>query len=189
MANLKLISATNTDSPVDVDSFKGHIGYSTSDVSRDEEFQLLLEAATEEAQRFTGMQFMPVVYEMHNEDFTEAVELDIYPVTGVTEVKYFDASNEENILVSGTDYFVDVVADPAEVNFITTYTPYQYRNDAVVVTFGAGYTNASKVPPMIKAAIMLAAASLYVNPSDAVRTLPTISRNLLRQYRRHYNAD
>ena len=185
MNSLKLISDSNFNSPVDITGFKNHIGFSIDDTSRDSELSLLLDAATDEAQSFTGLQILPAIYELQLKNFTKAVEIGIYPVTGVNQVSYFDSSNEEQILVSGTDYYVDVVSSPAEVHFINTFTPHEYRNDAVVINFGAGYANAEKVPPLIKAAILLAAAAMYVNPADSVRALPTASRSLLRQYRQH----
>lgn len=185
MSNLKLISSSNTESPVLLDDFKNHIGFSTSDETRDDAFSALLEAATDDAQSFTGLQFLPAQYEQYFSEYNQAVELDMFPVTGINQVKYFDAGNGENILVSGTDYYIELNSNPAKVHFINSFTPYAYREDAIVIQFGAGYESAAKVPPLIKAAILLAAANMYVNPADSVQALPTASRNLLKQYRCH----
>ncbi|MDH5524526.1 MAG: hypothetical protein OEY01_11120 [Desulfobulbaceae bacterium] len=185
MESTKLISATRTESPVDLTGFKNHIGFSIADATRDESFTLLLDAATDEAQSYSGLQLLPAIFELQLNEYKQVVLFDIHPVTGINQVKYFDASNEEQILVSGTDYYFNVDANPAELHFINELNIYPYRTDAIVVNFGAGYASAAKVPPLVKAAILLAAANMYVNPADSVRVLPTASRNLLRNYRTH----
>jgi len=48
------------------------------------------------------------------------------------------------------------------------------------VTYLAGYEN---IPPDMKAAILMHAASLFNNPTDSVETLAKASQNLLRPYR------
>jgi uncharacterized phiE125 gp8 family phage protein len=178
----KLITESS-ERPVTLTGFKRHINFSVADTSKDEHFGLLLDIAADEAESFTGRQFMPAIYELQLKDFIEAVEIDICPVTGINQVKYFDASNEEQILVSGTDYYVDVVSEPAEVHFRNTLVPYEYRSDAIVITFGCGYADESLVPPAIKGAILFAATDYYVNPGDTVRNLPTKAKSLLRNYR------
>lgn len=49
------------------------------------------------------------------------------------------------------------------------------------VTFLAGYPS---MPPAARAAIYLIAASIWKDPEDGVRNLPTASTNLLKSYRR-----
>ena len=181
--SIKLISSTNTESPVDLTGFKNHIGFSVADTSRDSQFTVLLQAATDAAQLFTGRQFLPAVYEQRFPDFADKITLDKSPVTGINTVNYFNASNEAVTLTSGTDYFVDIAAEPAEIHFKNTYEVYPYRPDAVVVNFGTGYETSDKVPFSIRAAIMLEAADLYTNPANGVRNMPTAAKNLLRNYR------
>ena len=183
--SLVLLSHTQTESPVDLTGFKNHIGFAVADTSRDESFALLLEAATDDAQAFTGLQFMPALFEQQMGTYHDVIALESFPVTGIDSVKYFDASNNEIELVSGTDYYAQINSNPAIIQFNTVFAPSTERPDAIRIRFGAGYTAAANVPPLIKAAILMSAADMYVNPSDAVRGLPTASRNLLRQYRSH----
>lgn len=181
MSDLKLISATRTNSPVDVTGFKEHIGFSGT--SKDTLFETYLETATDEAQSFTGRQFLPALFELHLPAFADVVEIEPVPVTGINSVKYYDTSDNLVTLTSGIDYYYSIEAEPATLHFANTYAVSEYRANPVIINFGAGYSTADKVPPLIKAAIKLAAAGLYVSPSDSVRNLPTASRSLLRHYR------
>jgi len=51
---------------------------------------------------------------------------------------------------------------------------------SMTVTYEAGY---ECIPPDMKAAILMHAASLFNNPTDSVETLTKASQNLLRPYR------
>lgn len=182
MKKYKLISESS-DLPVALADFKEHVNFSGT--SKDDNFTLLLRAAAREAESFTGRQLMPATYELQLPDFPESgfVTIGKAPVTGISSVKYFNASNEETELVSGTDYYTDVVAEPAEVHFYNTYPVYDKRAGNIIIEFDCGYADAEALPYDIRAAVMLAAADLYVNPSDAVRNISTKSKALLRNYR------
>lgn len=182
MSSIKLISA-DENHPVDLTGFKNHIGFTVADTGRDTQFALLIGAAAADAEHYSGLRFMPAIYEERFAAFETPIYLDKNPITGINSVKYFNATNEEITMVSGTDYYFDIEAKPAELHFINTPGTYNKRADAVVINYGAGYTTAADVPDDIKAAILLAAANLYFNPGDAVRNLPTASKSLLRNYR------
>jgi len=175
-----LITASN-ELPVSLCGFKNHINFSGT--SKDESLELMLRAAVDEAQVYTGLQIMPAIYETRLPAFESKVKLYPAPVTGVNSVVYFNAANEAVAMASGTDFYIDIDAKPAEVNFLNIPEVYPYRSDAVKINYGTGYASAELVPYAIKAAILLAAGGMYVNPTDAVRALPTASKSLLRNYR------
>jgi uncharacterized phiE125 gp8 family phage protein len=182
MANIKLISAKSTESPVTLTEFKNHIGFPAADVSRDAGFTLILEAATDDAQKYTGRQFMLSDYQLIESGFKYKFKIPLNPVSEVANIMYFDETNQEQTLDS-SKYMVNLFTEPVEIEIINAPSVYTERVDVVKVNFKAGYAAAANVPAAIKAAILLSAADLYVNPSDAVRTMPTASRNLLRNYR------
>lgn len=182
MNSYKLISATNTECPVDLTGFKNHIGFSVEDTSRDAHFTALLQGITDASQRHTGRQFLPAEYELQLPAFPDSGEVEItrLPVTGVSSVNYFNAGNEETALASGTDYYTNLVSNPAKVVFINTPATYANRANAVNIRFTAGYAT---VPPAIKLAIKMAAANAYINPGDRTDTLNTVSKSMLRPYK------
>lgn len=182
MKNYKLITASS-ELPVALTGFKDHINFSGD--SKDDNLELLLRAATAEAESHTGRQFLPAIYELQLPGFPASgvAEIDKLPVTGVNSVKYFNADGDETTLTSGTDYYVDIVAEPAKVSFVNTYPVKENKAATVIINFGCGYASQSEVPKDIQAAILLSAADLYVNPSDSVRNIPTKSKALLRNYR------
>lgn len=176
--NYKLISA-DSGAVVSATGFKQAINFNVS--GKDETIELMLNAAVSEAELFTGRSFRDSDWEGQLADFETEVTLGKAPVTGVSRVSYYNALNEEVVLAEGTDYTVDVVAEPAVVKFINTYAVYPYRRDAVKIRFQTAYVNG--LPEDVRAAIYLAAGSYFTNPTDQVRQFPTASRGLLRNYR------
>ncbi len=53
-----------------------------------------------------------------------------------------------------------------------------------LIDFESDYDGPKEAPFPIKAAILLEASRLFQNPTDGVDTLQTISKNLLKSYRR-----
>jgi len=174
----KLISS-GTELPVSVTGFKNAINFNVD--GKDDTINLFLKAAVNEAELFTGRQFYTSVWELQLTDFETVVKIGKSPVTGINSVVYFDADNQQVEMVSGTDYYTDVVSEPAEVHFLNKPSVYAYRADAVKINFTVGH--ASGLPEDIRAAIYMAAGAYFINPTDAVRQFPTASRNLLRNYR------
>lgn len=174
----KLISA-GEELPVSVSGFKNAINFNVD--GKDDTIELFLKAAVNEAELFTGRQFKITTWELQLSDFADIVEIHKSPITGIDSVVYFNSDNEIVTMSSGTDYYTDIVSEPAKVYFRNKPTVYLYRADAVKITFKTGYIN--RLPSDITAAIYMAAGSYFTNPTDAVRQFPTASRNLLRNYR------
>ena len=84
----------------------------------------------------------------------------------------------------------DIVVEGLEVDgtAVTGWTlsgrvlnlPPNVTGTTMTVTYDAGY---ECIPPDMKAAILMHAASLFNNPTDSVETLAKASQNLLRPYR------
>lgn len=174
----KLISSGN-ELPVSVSGFKNAINFNAD--GKDDTIELFLKAAINEAELFTGRQFYTSEWELQLPGFETVVKIEKGPVTGINSVKYFNADNEEVTMASGTDYYFDVVSEPAEVHFINKPSVYSYRRDAVHIRFAVGY--AGGLPEDVTAAVYMAAGAFFVNPTDSVRQFPTASKNLLRNYR------
>ncbi len=84
------------------------------------------------------------------------------PVTAVTSVKYYDESDVQQTLAT-TVYGVVTSAEPGFIYLKSGQSwPAIYdRPDAVEITFTAGASSASAVPPTLRHAIALLASHLY----------------------------
>jgi uncharacterized phiE125 gp8 family phage protein len=177
----KLISAASfTDlTEISASGFKQAINFNVT--GKDETIDLFLKAAVLDAEHESGLSLYDSVWEMQLEDFEDIVKIKKAPVTGIDSVSYFDSSNTEVTMTLNTDYTVDVESEPAQVYFINKPSVYPYRLDAVRIRFRAGW--ADGLPEDIISAIYMAAGDYLINPHDAVRQFPTISKNLLRHRR------
>jgi len=168
-----------TAQPVTVSELKNNIGIFHTE--KDAILELYIASAVDYAERFTGRQFMPAVWELQTDTYYEYFKISKAPFVSIVSVKYYDANNALQTLVADTDYIVSST-NPAIIQFLSDFVLYD-RPDALQIRFNAGYANAAAVPALIKASIILIAGKMYESPIDSVENLPKASTNLLRQYR------
>jgi uncharacterized phiE125 gp8 family phage protein len=107
------------------------------------------------------------------------IELAGAVVRSITSVQYYDSDNTLQTLSSSKYYLFDyffpnaVVLDSAEA-WPDTYE----RENAVIITYEAGYTNASEVPQKSKTAILMMVAELFANreSSSVTGTVSSLTR-------------
>lgn len=168
-----------TSQPVAVEELKQNIGIFHT--AKDDMLLLYIQSAVDYAERYTGRQLMPAVWELQMSTFYSYLKISKAPFISLISIKYYDADNVLRTLVADTD-FVVCSSDPAIIQFKTEFVLYD-RPDALQIRFNAGYANAAAVPALIKSAIILMSGKMYDNPIDSVENLPKASTNLLRQYR------
>lgn len=84
-------------------------------------------------------------------------------VTGVTEVSYYDESNEKQV-VSPDLYILNLLANPQEMMFINTPTDISLTALAPIrIVFNCGYATKEDIPKAIKQAILVMVAYYYRN--------------------------
>lgn len=122
------------------------------------------------------------------------IRLPLAPVSSVSSVTYYDTSDASQTLATSaySGPFPDAIGPYLRLKWGQTWPSTYERDDAVSVTFVAGYgAAASAVPAAIKAAALLMVGDLQefretavmgVSSSD-VRMSPTVDA-LLRPYRR-----
>jgi uncharacterized phiE125 gp8 family phage protein len=100
----------------------------------------------------------------------EYIELWKYPITGISAIQYYDGDNAFQTL-STDDYFSNVDTgsigwDPRPCVITIEDIPTTYdRDDAVIITFTAGYTS---IDYDVKQAILAWVYRMYENPNDPV---------------------
>lgn len=165
--------------PVTVEQVKENCGIFHSE--KDAMILLYIQSAVDFAERFTGRQLMPAVWELKMGTYCEFLEISKAPFISLVSIKYYDADNVLRTLTVDVD-FVVCSSDPAIIQFKTDFVLYD-RPDALQIRFNSGYANAEAVPPLIRDAIILLASKRYDNPTDSVENLAKASTNMLRHYR------
>lgn len=110
--------------------------------------------------------------------FASAVDLPNPPLQSVSSVVVFDYENSEET-VPADSYFVNTRSEPGSIvpRQLSTWPTEVLPEAGVVITYDAGYGDATDVPAAIKHAILLEVANLYGrrNPSVASESIDNAS--------------
>lgn len=145
--------------PVSLEDMKNHLRIYVDAFDADLEGKI--DAATEWAEHYCGLIVAPSDITVTG-DLKGTVEVP-GPVRGILAVRKDGTEIEEGVSCS--------------IDGTITLAP---GVEADEITYKAGL---EQTPDGIRQAIMLMAASMWENPTDSVRNLPTASESLLRQYR------
>jgi uncharacterized phiE125 gp8 family phage protein len=115
-------------------------------------------------EQYCNAGFITQTWEYYLDRFPRWIELNKFPVSAISSIKYYDKSNVEQTL-SNTVYSLDLVSSPIRITLADNQSwPETYtRLNAVKITMIVGYGAAADVPDDIKAAIKLMLGNLYVN--------------------------
>lgn len=188
----KLITPNGT-LVVSLADFKQHLRWDASETSEDTVMTAYLTATQEQAQLFTGRQFLNSTWQLLIDTFPGHVSLSKTPFSSLTSVKYYD-SNDQLQTLDPSEY---KVKDGGTYGFTSIYfdgnIPSVYdKPDAVVIEYVAGYGSlAADVPEPIKVAIMLTAASYFENRTNevtgSINQIMYGGQQLLYPYKTFYN--
>lgn len=177
--------------PVSLEEARLHLRIDSDD--EDPLVAALIRAARDYVERQTGRALITQTWQFTQDRFPwygEVIRLGRAPVQSVTFVKYLNSSGVLTTLAS-TEYIADITtygAGEIVLGYQKTWPTIQDQRNAITVEFIAGYgSNATSVPPSLKAAILLVLGDLYANREAQVAGMtinenPTVER-LLNPYR------
>jgi uncharacterized phiE125 gp8 family phage protein len=153
----------------------------------------LITAVREDAENYMGTAVVQQTYSAAYDGFDDqALELGIWPVTGVVSVVYTDVNGIPQTL-SYSKYILDNYEKPARLFPKETWPQTASTPNSVIVTFSAGHTdgdspNPYPLPKAIRAAMLLMLGHLYENReavayANQVVTLPLGAIHLMTPYR------
>lgn len=159
------VTAKSSDLPVTLEEAKTHLRLLSSDL--DEHVAGLLEAAVEYCETVCGrsLRVSHTLTQSYDGWPCGLVRFDRHPVTAVSHVKYYDP-DDVLTTVDSSNYRLHLSSEAAAVlEFDADFTrpTLSYRDDAVIVTYTAGYATLDDVPHRAKAAINMKLAELFGN--------------------------
>jgi len=157
---------TSTTEPITLTEAKN---YARIDISDDDDIVTsLITAARQYCETHTNRCFVTTTRYKYYDDFPKVMYLRA-PLASVTSITYYDTDGDSQTL-SSTYYDVDISREPGRVVEAYGYTwPSTYdMQNAVTVTYVAGYGAASSVPDIIKTAIKMLVAHWYENREPVI---------------------
>ena len=165
----------NTDAtvePVSAAEMKAHLRVTAT--TEDAYIATLITAARMEVENRIRRALITQTWEMHLTDWPwqTYIRLPKAPLQSVTSIKFTDRDGDSNNTVATTVYGVDIKATPGRIFLKPNQTwpsDVLYEGTPIVITFVAGYGDAStNVPMAIIHAVKLIAADLYENRETIV---------------------
>lgn len=153
--------------PVTLTEAKAHLRIDTSDTTEDTLITTLLTVASDIAEKRMARALISQTWAQYLDEFPceDSIEIKLPPLQSITHIKYYDADNTLQTLAS-SNYDLDIISEPGIVRLSATGSwPSTYdKNNAVIITFVAGYGAAStSVPEIIRAAIKLLISHFFEN--------------------------
>lgn len=157
--------------PISLSELKLHLRIDSSE--EDALLDVILKAARQKAESYTGRKFVTSTFQMTLSEFPEEVELHPSPVISIDSVSYKNGNNISQTLSSGV-YSLDNTIDPSQfyLEYNQSFPSTLSVRDAVTINYTCGYADDDSIPAPVKAAILLIAGHLYEN-RQIVSTMQT----------------
>ena len=134
-----------------------------SDTAHDDHLTLLIQAAREQWEHDTDSASITQTWRVTIEGFTDdEIYLPKRPLQSITSITYYDSANAQQTL--STDYYsLDAASGAVRLKYDQVWPGTASRWDAATITYVAGYTSASTVPAIQKAAMRLLVGKYFEN--------------------------
>lgn len=168
--SLSLVTPATAE-PVSLRELKDQCRLEADFTDEDSYLQSLVAAAREYVEDVTWLQLMPASYLLTIDGGFPCRELYLPkpPLQSVTSIKYLDSDGAEQTVSPGI-YGVDAHREPGRVYLAygQSWPTCRSVEQAVRVTFVAGYANEALVPERLKQAIKILAATWYEHREQVI---------------------
>jgi len=143
-----------TSLPLKKSEVKQHLNLNVTDISHDEELDLLIESAVSKYEQDTSSAILAQTWVQLFPVFQDGLRISKFPVSTISSIAYFDQAGASQALSSSV-YAYDQTAREIRLKPNQSWPDVQDRWDAVTVTFVAGYANDAAIPRQVKHALLL----------------------------------
>lgn len=168
-----------------------YIPTSDEDSTMEAMLTLLIKAASRSCENFTWRQLPQAQFEYRMDAFPEVIELPKNPVISVDKIEYVNNAGT-TVTYEASNYRVDLYSDVARIEPVTVWPGSKEQQDAVIVTFTAGYDGTNTLfPEDLKLGVLSLISYLYDNRENvavvegrslAVEEIPWSTRHIFGQY-------
>jgi uncharacterized phiE125 gp8 family phage protein len=172
--------------PVTLTEAKAHLGVTITD--DDARITALIVAARMQAEQITRRAFITQTWQVKMDRFPTGREivLPVGPVQSVTSVQYVDDAGATQ---GFTDFTLDAGGQRVLLDYGETWPASRTVENAVTITYVAGYGAATAVPEGIKAAIRLLTELQFDRPDPSYSSaLEKAAESLLGYFRDYRNG-
>lgn len=143
-----------------LDDMKDHLRHTHTD-SEDHIISALTVSMQEVAEVITMRRWNITTMALTLKNFTEFIKLPYgSPLTEVSSIQYYDSSNQLQTLNSA-NYDVYTHKEPGEIKIINSPGVYE-RDDAIIITYKAGYANLANIPESVKIWLKMSVANKFI---------------------------
>lgn len=141
--------------PVTIAQARKQVELAESERAHDQQLELLIQSAREQFEADTDLILGQRTVKVLDEDFDEAMQLQLRPIQSITSIKYYDSSNAQQTLATSY-YDFDVSHRKVVLKYNQTWPPViAGRYDAVEITYVVGYSTQALIPALAKQACLL----------------------------------
>lgn len=171
--------------PVSIPEVKIHLKIDEEETIEDDLLSLMITAAREYCEKYTGRSLASKTVEYGIDSFPEQIRLPYGPVASVQSIKYKNSDGNETTMTVNTDYLVDTDSGriiPPNGKTWPNFSPYPYTPIKIAYTVG------NVAPEGCKQAMLLLIGHWYANRETVLvgslsKELEFSARALLDQYR------
>lgn len=167
------IATAAASEPISLSEAKLHLKVESGETTDDNLISSLIVSARRHCEQYTNTQLISATWDVYFDKFEDEMRIFKSPVTSISYVKYYNASNVLTTL-DAANYVTDIVSEPARVTLAYGYQwPSEYdRTNAINIRFVSGYANAAAVPDDLKSGMLLYISYLYDNRGDDLTNRP-----------------
>lgn len=149
MNNLALITAP-TSQPISLEEVKEHLYIVVTDTTRDNYLTDIQDSAVDQFQSDAEYQIMQATYKLTLHDFPcDYIDIPLIPIISISELLYYTDQTNTETLTEGTDFYTVKTDRYCRLYPFSSWPSVGDRADALQVTFTAGYSTQSQVPPRV----------------------------------------
>lgn len=171
-----------TSEPVSLLDIKKHLR--VDDTEEDSYLQGLIVASRQKTEVYLQRALITQTVELYLYEFPGIIEVPKPVLQAIESIKYIDGLGVLKTIDSG-NYYVDSIAEPACIYPIDGFDwPLTMGlPNSVIIRFVCGFGDETKVPQIIKQAILLTIGFLYNTREDHAGKMPKQAENLIHNYR------
>ena len=166
MSSIQTVTRTVTASwdAVDIRDAKKHLELPDAATAHDSLLTTLIKAAREIVEGDTGLIIPQSTCVLNWDTWPDEFVLPVRPASSVTSVKYYDTAGVQQTW-SSANYSIDIARASPTIFYAYNVTTPSLRSieNAVEVTWVAGYASSAAVPEKVKQCVLIKLAQLFID--------------------------